>query len=53
MVAGGEHLRAQPPKKQVQGLRRVEHLRAAPQKKQLQGLPVEGGLVLASRTEER
>jgi hypothetical protein len=27
---GVEHLRAQPPKMQVQGLRRVEHLRAQP-----------------------
>ena len=37
--AGGvEHLRAQPPKKHVQAIRRVEHLRAQPSKKQLQAM---------------
>ena len=67
-MRGGEHLRAQQQKKPVAGGRAsasttaketsarnagVAHLRAQLPKEQLQGLPVEGGLVLASRTEER
>jgi hypothetical protein len=37
-MRGVEHLRAQPPKKRVQGMRGVEHLRAQPHTKQLQAL---------------
>ena len=34
----GEHLRAQPPKKQVQAMWRIEHMRAQPSKAHVQGL---------------